>query len=161
MWGWLVRRPAVGRWSCDDAGGVVPMGCRRTPRFGNGREEEDVYSRQLTLPSFPGLAMMREVWRLACSGTDLAMMCWRSYCRAPPRCHLWPRHKNGRRRLFRCRPHGRGVIWCSDPSQRRWGQPRARQPRCRGGCRGCDHPRGWEARRTGPCGGAPSARPRR
>ena len=141
--------------------GAVPMGCGRTPGFGDGREEEDAYFRQLTLPSYPGLAMMREVWRLACSDVDLAMMRWRSYRPAPPRCHRWPRHKNGRHRLFRCRPRSRGVIWCSDPSQRRWGQPRARRPRRRGGCRGFDPPRGWEARRTGPCGDAPSARPRR
>ena len=130
------------------------------PRFDNGREE-DADSRQLSLPFYSGFAMTREVWRLACSGVDLAMMRRQSYRLAPPGATFGLGIKNGRHRLLRCRPHNRGVIWCSDPSQRRWGQPRARQPRRRGGCRGCDLPLGWEARRTGPCGGAPSARPRR
>ena len=160
MWGWLVRRPAVGRRFRDDA----RERCRWTagaPGFGDGGKEEDAHSRQLSLPAYSGVAMTREVWRLVCSGVGLVMMCGQPYRLAPPRCHLWPRHKNGRHRLFRCRPHGRGVILPSDPSQRRWGQPRARRPRRRGGCRGFDPPRGWAARRTGPCGGAPSARPRR
>ena len=160
MWGWLVRRPAVGRWFAMTWGGRCRWAAG-APRFSDDGKEEDAYSRQPSLPSYSGFAMTREVWRLACSDVDLAMMRWRSYRLAPPQCYLWPRHKNGRHRLFRCRPHGRGVILPSDPSQRRWGQPRARRPRRRGGCRGCDLPRGWGARRTGPCGGAPLARPRR
>ena len=109
MWGWLVRRPAVGRRFRDDA----RERCRWTagaPGFGDGGKEEDAHSRQLSLPAYSGLAMTREVWRLVCSGVGLGMMCGQPYRLAPSQCHLWRRHKNGRHRLFRCRPHGRALF---------------------------------------------------
>ena len=105
------------------------------------------------------LAMTREVRRLACSGVDLAMMRWRSY-RLAPACGttFGLGIKTGGTACSGAACMA-GVILPSDPSQRTWGQPRARRPRRRGGCHGCDPPRGWAARRKGPCDGVPSARP--
>ena len=110
MWGWLVRRPAVGRWFRDGVGGGAD-GLQAHPRFGDGREE-DADSRQLSLPSYSGFAMTREVWRLACSGVDLAMMCWRSYRLALLRCYLWPRHTKRAAPLVLYAARMAGALFC-------------------------------------------------
>ena len=158
MWGWLVWGQAVGRWFCDDAGAVL-IG-RGASKFGNSSEESmRILIGYLCRPirscdGLGGLGLVR-------SGVDLAVTRWQPYRLTPPCALPLLRPKNGRHRLFRCRPHSRGATWCSALFQRTWGQPRARRPRRRGGCRGCDPPRGWAARRKGPCDGVPSARPQR